>query len=90
MIAIRKEIEEIENGTADKHDNVLLNSPHTAAEVIVNDWNHKYSRKDAAFPVSWLIDNKFWPSVKRVDQAYGDRNLVCTCLPMEAYAEAAV
>lgn len=90
MIAIRKEIEEIENGTADKHDNVLLNSPHTAAEVIINDWNHKYSRKEAAFPVSWLIDNKFWPSVKRVDQAYGDRNLVCTCLPMEAYAEAAV
>jgi glycine dehydrogenase len=88
MIAIRKEIAEIENGTADKTDNVLKMAPHTALEVSADEWNHAYSRSKAAYPVEGLKDNKFWTSVGRVDNAYGDRNLVCTCPPMESYANA--
>jgi len=85
MIAIRKEIEEIENGTADRTDNVLKNAPHTAKVVIANEWNHKYSREQAAYPAKWLRDNKFWPSVGRINNAYGDRQLICVCPPIEAY-----
>lgn len=88
LISIRKEIEEIENGSADKTDNALKNSPHTA-EVVVNDeWNHKYSREKAAFPIQYVRENKFWPSVGRINNAYGDRNLVCSCLPVSEYEEA--
>jgi len=85
LIAIRQEIAEVENGTADKTDNVLKMAPHTAVEVCADEWTHANSRSKAAYPIDGLKDNKFWSSVGRVDNAYGDRNLVCTCPPMEAY-----
>lgn len=88
LLQIREEIREIENGTADKVNNVLKNAPHTAACVISDAWSYPYSREKAAFPLSWVRDAKIWPTVRRVDDAYGDRNLVCSCLPVEAYAEA--
>jgi glycine dehydrogenase len=87
MIQIRKEIDEITNGAAHESDNVLKNSPHTAHSVISSDWAHSYSREKAAYPLSWISENKFWPSVGRVDNAYGDRNLICSCPPIENYAE---
>ncbi len=87
MISIRKEIEEIENGNADKEDNLLKNAPHTAEDVVNSEWDHPYSREEAAFPTKWTKERKFWPSVGRVNNAYGDRNLVCSCLPIEAYQE---
>ena len=86
MIAIRTEIQELELGTADADDNVLNNAPHTAAEVTADDWAHPYTRAQAAYPADGLRQSKFWPSVGRVDNAFGDRNLVCSCPPMEAYA----
>jgi glycine dehydrogenase len=86
MIAIRKEIEEVVSGKADPKDNVLKNAPHTAAAVAASDWPHAYSREQAAFPLPWVRANKFWPSVGRIDNPYGDRNLICICPPMEAYA----
>ena len=85
MISIRNEIREIEDGVADKENNVLINSPHTAAECTSDDWNYPYSRQKAAYPLPWLTHAKFWTSVKRVDNAYGDRNLMCLCPPMEEY-----
>ncbi len=85
MIAIRAEIAEIESGKMDNQDNVLKNAPHTAESLIVGEWNHPYSREQAAYPAPWTRDYKFWPSVARIDNAYGDRNFVCSCLPMEAY-----
>jgi glycine dehydrogenase len=85
MLSIREEIAEIERGEADRKDNVLKNAPHTASVVISDTWEHSYSREKAAYPREWVRDNKFWPTVGRVDDAYGDRNLVCSCLPMEAY-----
>ncbi len=88
MIAIREEIRELENGNGDKHNNVLLNAPHTAEELTADNWNYPYTRKQAAYPAPWIADNKFWPTVKRVDNAYGDRNLVCTCPEVSAYEEA--
>lgn len=87
MLAIREEIRELELGMADKADNVLKHAPHTLAEVCGDEWNHAYSRQKAAFPLASSLQNKFWPSVSRVNNAYGDRNVVCTCPPMEAYAE---
>lgn len=87
MIGIRNEIAEIENGSADKTDNVLKNAPHTAAVITANDWSHPYTRQKAAFPLSWVKNNKFWPSVARVNDTYGDRTLVCACPPIESYAE---
>ena len=90
MISIRNEIAEIESGNADVEDNVLKNAPHTAESIIVGDWNHPYSREKAVFPLHWVRDQKFWPSVGRVDNAFGDRNLVCSCLPIEAYMETAI
>lgn len=87
MISIKKEIENVENGVWDKIDNPLKNSPHVA-EVVTNDeWNHKYSRQVAAFPANYVKENKFWPTVSRVNNAYGDRNLVCSCLPISEYEE---
>lgn len=85
MIAIRKEIREIEDGKFDKSNNVIKNSPHTAKLVVSDSWEKPYSREKAAYPLVWVRDNKFWPSVGRVDNAYGDRNLVCSCAPIEAY-----
>jgi len=90
MISIRQEIREIEAGTADKRDNVLKNSPHTATAVVSNVWTHPYSREKAAFPARWTREYKFWPVVARVNNAYGDRNLVCSCPPIEAYADVPV
>ncbi len=89
MIAIRQEISAIERGEKDADDNVLRNAPHTAQMLLVSDWHHDYSREEAAYPVSSLRTGKYWPPVARVDNAWGDRNLVCSCPPMEAYMESA-
>ena len=86
MIAIRTEIQEVEIGTSSADDNVLKMAPHTVAEVTATEWGHPYSREQAAWPAPWSRDAKFWPTVGRVDNAFGDRNLVCSCPPMEAYA----
>lgn len=88
MIGIRKEIAEIENGSADKVDNVLKNAPHTNEEVCADDWTHAYGREKAGFPTASQREWKFWPAVSKVDSAYGDRNLICTCPPIEEYMEA--
>jgi glycine dehydrogenase len=85
MISIRKEIDEIVDGKADKADNVLKNCPHTSKSVIVTEWEHSYSREKAVYPLNWIKDNKFWPSVARIDNATGDRNLICACPPIESY-----
>jgi glycine dehydrogenase len=82
MISIRKEIE---YASADDKNNILKNAPHTLAMLTAQDWNYPYSREAAAFPLAYLSENKFWPSVRRVDDAYGDRNLICSCAPIEAY-----
>ena len=85
--SIYAEIKSIENGEADKKDNVLKNSPHTLAVITDDEWNHYYSRNKAAFPLPYLKEMKFWPNVSRVNNTYGDRNLVCTCEPVESYME---
>jgi glycine dehydrogenase len=85
MIQIRKEIQEIVDGKADKANNVIKNAPHTAKLVISDNYDKPYSREKAVYPLKWVKSNKFWPSVARVDNAYGDRNLVCSCAPIEAY-----
>lgn len=90
LISIKEEIKDIENDSADANDNVLKNSPHTIGEVTSSDWKHPYSREKAAFPIDWVKLNKFWPSVGRVNNAYGDRNLVCSCNPIQDYAEEVV
>lgn len=87
MIRIREEIRAVENGTLDKEDNPLKNAPHTAAEM-VGEWTHPYSREQAVYPVDSLIDGKYWPPVGRVDNVFGDRNLVCACPSIESYQEA--
>jgi glycine dehydrogenase len=89
LVSIRAEVEQIEMGVADRDDNALKHAPHTAAALLADDWDHAYSREQAAFPAPWTREHKFWPSVRRVDNAYGDRNLVCTCPPLEAYEEVA-
>jgi glycine dehydrogenase len=89
MISIRAEIRAIEQGRMDRADNPLKNAPHTAAEVTAESWTHPYTRQQAAFPLPWVARSKYWPPVKRVDNVHGDRNLVCTCAPLEAYAQAA-
>jgi len=86
MIAIHGELVAVEEGRLDKEDNPLKNAPHTAECVIADEWPHAYSREVAAFPLPWLRANKFWPSVRRVDNVYGDRNLFCTCAPVEGVA----
>jgi glycine dehydrogenase len=85
LIEIRNEIKEIEEGKADRDNNVLKNAPHTAGVVTADDWNRPYTRQKAAFPLPFVREAKFWPAVSRVDNAYGDRNLICSCLPIEAY-----
>ena len=87
MIAIRAEIREIEEGKADRQNNLLKNAPHTAASLIDDEWDRPYPRSRAAYPTTWTRENKFWAAVGRIDNAYGDRNLICACLPMDAYAE---
>jgi glycine dehydrogenase len=86
MIAIRNEIREIETGQADRANNVLKHAPHTAAVALADDWNRPYSREKAVYPLPQVRARKFWPSVSRIDSAYGDRNLVCSCVPTDAYA----
>ncbi len=90
LINIYKEIKEIENGSADKKDNVLKNAPHTLAVITADEWDHAYSRSMAAFPLDYLKQNKFWASVSRVNNTYGDRNLICTCEPVESWVEVAL
>jgi glycine dehydrogenase len=87
LIAIRSEIAAVESGDADQKDNVLKNAPHTARVVTVDEWDRPYSRQTAAYPIEYLRVNKFWPSVGRVNDSQGDRTLICSCPPMEAYAE---
>jgi glycine dehydrogenase len=89
MIAIRAEIRAVETGQVDKDDNPLKNAPHTAAMVMAEQWAHDYSREAAAFPLATLRQHKYWPPVARVDNAYGDRNIMCSCLPIETYADEA-
>jgi glycine dehydrogenase len=89
MIAIRAEIQAVANGKADARDNVLKNAPHTAAMVSDDEWTHRYSRRQAAYPLPFVRAGKFWPPVARIDNPYGDRNLFCVCPPAEAYAEKA-
>ncbi|MBA3556984.1 MAG: aminomethyl-transferring glycine dehydrogenase [Gemmatimonadaceae bacterium] len=88
MISIREEIHAIELGISDRQDNALKHAPHTLRRVTANEWSHSYTREQAAFPAPWTRDRKFWPSVARIESAYGDRNLVCSCLPADAYVEA--
>lgn len=90
LIQIHEEIMAIENGSADKTDNVLKNSPHTMQVVTADKWDHSYSRSQAAFPLDSIRQNKFWPAISRVNNTYGDRNLICTCEPVEAYGEIGV
>ncbi len=87
LLSIRQEIKEIEEGRMDKKDNVLKNAPHTQFSVVSGEWNRPYTREQAAFPMFYVIQNKFWPSVARVNNTFGDRNLICTCEPIESYME---
>ncbi|HPS26663.1 MAG TPA: aminomethyl-transferring glycine dehydrogenase [Bacteroidales bacterium] len=87
MISIREEIAEIESGKADKTTNVIKKAPHTAIMIAADDWNLPYSRMKAAFPMPWSANDKYWPAVTRIDDAFGDRNLVCVCEPIESYKE---
>jgi glycine dehydrogenase len=90
LLSIREEIREIENGQADRENNVLKNAPHTATMVLTGEWDLPYTREKAVFPSENVKANKFWPSVRRIDSAYGDRNLMCSCIPVEEYASAEV
>ena len=87
MIAIRREIAQVASGAWDAKDNPLKNAPHTASMLLSGDWTHPYEREQAAYPVPGDRRSKYWPPVRRIDQAYGDRNLVCACPPPEAFAE---
>jgi len=87
MIAISGEISRVASGDYDHDDNLLKNAPHTAAMLIASDWRHPYRREDAAYPAPGDRRSKYWPPVRRIDQAYGDRNLVCACPPPEAFAD---
>ena len=86
LIGIRAEIQEIADGRQPRTNNLLKNAPHTALVVSASEWDRPYSREQAAYPAPWVKDNKFWPHVGRIDEAYGDRHLVCTCPPMESYS----
>ncbi len=88
LLAIRKEIEQVVNGNWDEKENVLKNAPHTLNVITANEWNNTYTRQDAAYPLEFVRNNKFWPSVSRVNNTAGDRNLICTCEPIESYMEA--
>ena len=88
MIAIRQEIQAIEDGAMDREDNPLKHAPHTVDMVCADEWNHSYSRAQAAYPVTSLRDNKYWAPVSRIDNVYGDTNLVCSCPPLSDYMDA--
>ena len=88
LLSIREEIKSIEEGKSDKKENPLKNAPHTQFVITADEWKHPYSRQQAAFPLYYVTQNKFWPSVARVNNTYGDRNLICTCEPIESYMEA--
>jgi glycine dehydrogenase len=88
LLGIRAEIRAIEQGLMDRTDNPLKHAPHTLHVITADEWSHAYGRQQAAFPLPYVRNNKFWPSVARVNNTYGDRNLVCTCEPTESYAEA--
>jgi glycine dehydrogenase len=87
MIAIYREITAIQEGKADENDNALKHAPHTEQMICADEWSHAYSRSQAAFPLQYLKENKFWPSITRVNNTYGDRNLICTCEPINSYAD---
>jgi glycine dehydrogenase len=87
MISIREEIRAVESGKVDRDNNILKNAPHTVVDLTDDEWNRPYSRSSAIFPTAWTRANKFYPAINRIDNAWGDRNLVCSCLPMEAYSE---
>jgi glycine dehydrogenase len=87
MISIREEIREIEAGRGSREDNLLKNAPHTAEAIAADDWKHAYSRQRAAFPAAWSRTHKFWPAVGRIDNPFGDRNLVCACPPTGEYGQ---
>ena len=87
LISIYNEIKAIEEGKSDKADNALKNAPHTQQVICADEWNHTYSRQVAAFPLAYVSKNKFWPSIARINNTFGDRNLICTCEPMESYME---
>ena len=87
LTGIYHEIKDIEEGRADKTDNLLKNAPHTQAVICADEWKHVYSRMDAGFPMAYTVRNKFWPSIARINNTFGDRNLICTCEPMESYLE---
>jgi glycine dehydrogenase len=84
LISIREEIGQVERGDQPKENNVLLNAPHPITDLVRGDWNRPYSREQAGYPLPWLKNRKFWPSVARLDDTYGDINLFCTCDPIEA------
>ncbi len=88
MISIHAEMMEIRDGKVDKNNNPLKNAPHTSEVTVSDSWDRPYSREKAAYPLKWIADNKFWPAVSRVDDAYGDRNLVCSCEPVDSYRKA--
>jgi glycine dehydrogenase len=87
MISIKAEIDEVVNGTVKVEDSVLKNAPHTVDLAVNDQWKYSYSRQKAVYPLSWVKEHKFWPSVRRVNDAYGDRNLVCSCAPISDYVE---
>jgi glycine dehydrogenase len=90
LIGIHDEIKAVESGQVDKQNNLLKNAPHTADMLAAENWNRPYTREQACFPVKWLHDHKFWPAVGRIDNVFGDRNLICSCVGMEAYSEGEV
>ena len=90
LISIRKEIADVESGKVPKDNNVLVNAPHSLEVLLQTKWDRPYSREQAAYPVEILKKRKFWPSVSRVDDAYGDRNLICSCPPIESYESNAI
>jgi glycine dehydrogenase len=89
MIGIREEAAAIERGEAHREDNVLKRAPHTAAHVTADTWDRAYTRTQAAYPTAWTRERKFWPTVARIESAFGDRHLVCACPPIEQYSETA-
>ena len=87
MISIKEEIDEVISGAVLVNDSVLKNAPHTINLVVNDQWNYRYSRAKAVFPLPWVKEHKFWPSVRRVNDAFGDRNLICSCAPISDYIE---
>ena len=87
MIQIRKEIDMVEQKSWPTDNNPLVNAPHTSMDLMTDKWDRPYTREQALYPLAWVSENKYWPPVARVNNAFGDRNLVCSCLPLEAYQQ---